>query len=223
MNDVFIAGATGYIGRHLVPELIARGHRVRALVRAASIGRLPEGAHPVAGDPLDARTFAPHLAPGDTFIQLVGVPHPSPAKAKEFRTIDLAAVRASLEAVRGSTIRHYIYLSVARPAPVMKAYIAVRAEAEAMIRASGLAATFVRPFYVLGPGHRWPYLFLPLFRLFAEPHLHPVKLRDVVQTLAGAVEQPPEGVRIIEAPEIRRAGASPARRGATTAPAHPRP
>jgi uncharacterized protein YbjT (DUF2867 family) len=219
--SIFIAGATGYIGRHLVPELIARGHMVRALVRASSVSKLPPGAEGVIGDALDADTFAHHLAPGDTFIQLVGVPHPSPAKARQFREIDLVAVRESVRAAADKQARHFIYLSVAQPAPVMKEYIAVRVEGERLLRESGMNATFVRPFYVLGPGHWWPYAFLPLFWLFADPRLYPVKLAEVVRAIADAVDRGADGVRVIEAPEIRAAG-SPARRAATTAPAHPR-
>ncbi|HEX2060376.1 MAG TPA: NAD(P)H-binding protein [Thermoanaerobaculia bacterium] len=219
--NVFIAGATGYIGRHLVPELARRGHTVRALVRPSSLDRLPADAKPVIGDALNAATFAHALAPSDTFIQLVGVPHPSPAKAEEFRKVDLVAIRESVRAVSGSGIRHFIYLSVAMPAPVMKEYIAVREEGERLVRGSGLAATFVRPFYVLGPGHWWPYLVLPLFWLFAEPHLYPVKLRAVVNAIADAVENPADGVRIIDAAELL-ATANPAHPAATTAPAHPR-
>src|ERR1700741_2100598 len=161
--NVFIAGATGYIGRHLVPELIARGHSVRALVRASSVNKLPAGAEAVIGDALDAGTFASSIAPGDTFIQLVGVAHPSPAKAEEFRKVDLVAIRESVRAASGASIRQFIYLSVAQPAPVMHDYIAVRAEGERLLRESGMAATFVRPWYVLGPGHRWPYALLPLY------------------------------------------------------------
>jgi hypothetical protein len=48
------------------------------------------------------------------------VPHPSPAKAKQFREIDLLAARESVRAIAATTIRHFIYLSVAHPAPVMK-------------------------------------------------------------------------------------------------------
>jgi uncharacterized protein YbjT (DUF2867 family) len=218
--NIFIAGATGYIGRHLVPELIARGHTVRALVRASSASKLPSGAEAVIGDALDAGTFAHHLAPGDTFIQLVGVPHPSPAKAQQFLEVDLVAVRESVRAVAGTPIRHFVYLSVAQPSPVMKAYIAGREEGERMLRESGMNATFVRPFYVLGPGHWWPYAFLPLFWLFADPRLYPVKLADVVRSIVDAVDRGADGVRVIEAPEIRGAG-SPARPAARTAPAHP--
>ena len=219
--NIFIAGATGYIGRHLVPELIARGHTVRALVRASSVSKLPAGAEGVIGDALDGDSFAHHIAPSEVFIQLVGVPHPSPAKAREFREIDLVAVRESVRAVAGTPVHHFIYLSVAQPAPVMKDYIAVRAEGERLVRESGMNATFVRPFYVLGPGHWWPYAFLPLFWLFADPRIYPVKLADVVRVIADAVDRGADGVRVIEAPEIR-AAASPARPAARTARAHPR-
>lgn len=227
--NVFIAGATGYIGRHLVPELIARGHTVRALVRASSVRKLPAGAEAVIGDALDAGTFGHRIAPSDTFIQLVGVAHPSPSKAEDFRKVDLVAIRESVRAATGTSIRHFIYLSVAQPAPVMKDYIAVRAEGERLLRESGMAATFVRPWYVLGPGHRWPYALLPMYWIWgafpsnrdAAARLYPVKLADVVRVIADAVDRPADGVRIIEAPEIR-AAASRVRPVATTSPLHPR-
>lgn len=211
--NIFIAGATGYIGRHLVPELIARGHTVRGLVRASSMSKLPAGAEAVIGDALDTDTFARNIAPSDTFIQLVGVPHPSPAKAEEFRKIDLVAIRESVRAAAGTSIRHFIYLSVAQPAPVMKDYIAVRTEGERLLRESGMAATFVRPWYVLGPGHWWPYAVLPLYWIWGlfPAHRHtaarllPVKLADVVRAIANAVDRGADGIKVIEAPEIRGA------------------
>lgn len=46
---------------------------------------------------------------------------------------------------------------------MMKAFLAVRAEGDAMIRDSGIPATFLRPWYVLGPGHRWLYFLLPFY------------------------------------------------------------
>jgi len=211
--DIFITGATGYIGGRLIPELLARGHTVRALVRAGSESKLARGAVPVIGDALDGATFASQIAPSDTFIQLVGVAHPSPAKAQQFRDIDLVSVRQSAAAARGAGVAHFIYLSVAQPAPVMQAYVAVRAEGEAMLRASGMRATFVRPWYVLGPGHRWVYAILPLYWLWmlspkSRPtarRLYPVKLANVVRAIADAVDRPPQSVRVIEADELRRA------------------
>lgn len=211
--NVFLTGATGYIGSRVVPALLERGHVVRALIRPGSGKRLVDGARPILGNALDARSFAQHVAPSDTFIQLVGVAHPSPAKAEEFRTIDLVSIRESVRAVAGSTIRHFIYLSVAHPAPAMKAYVAVRQEGEQLLRESGIPSTFVRPWYVLGPGHWWPYAILPAYWIWgAFPaqrdtarRLYPVRLAQVVKAIVDAVEQPPSGVRIIEAPEMRGA------------------
>ena len=212
-RNIFLTGASGYIGSRLIPELLARGHIVRALVRAGSEGKLAEGAVPVIGDALDGRTFASQVAPSDTFIQLVGVAHPSPAKAQQFRDVDLVSVRQSTTAASDAGVGHFIYLSVAQPAPVMQAYVAVRAEGEAMLRASGMRCTFVRPWYVLGPGHRWVYAILPLYWLWmlapkSRPtarRLYPVKLANVVRAIADAVDRPPDDVRVIEADELRRA------------------
>ena len=46
--DVFLTGGTGYMGQRLIPTLMARGHRVRALVRPGSERKLPDGATPIA-------------------------------------------------------------------------------------------------------------------------------------------------------------------------------
>jgi uncharacterized protein YbjT (DUF2867 family) len=212
-SQVFVAGGTGYIGRPLVAELLRRGREVRALVRPGSEGKLPAGATAVAGDALRAETFAPAVAPAKTFVQLVGVAHPSPAKAAEFRSVDLASLRASAAAAVRAGVDHFVYLSVAQPAPaIMKAYAAARAEGEAVVRATGMKATFLRPWYVLGPGHRWPYLLVPAYFVFerlpgtrdAARRIGLVTLPQMVAALVYAVENPPDGVRIVEVPDIRR-------------------
>ncbi len=209
---VFVTGGTGYIGRPLVAELVARGHRVRALVRPGSENRLPTGAVPVTGDALRRETFAASIASAKTFVQLVGVSHPSPARAAEFRSVDLASVRASAEAAAGAGVENFVYLSVAQPAPaIMRAYAAVRAEGEAIVRATGMNATFLRPWYVLGRGHRWPYLLVPLYWFFERlpatregaRRIGLVTLPQMVAALVSAVETPPRGVGILEVPEIR--------------------
>src|ERR1043165_1201566 len=144
MANVFITGGTGYIGQRLIPALLARGHVVRALVRNGSIAKLAAGAGAVVGNPLDGATFAGEVAPSDTFVQLVGVPHPSPRKTQQFRDIDLVSVTASAAAARNAGVRHFIYLSVAQPAPVMRDYVAVRAEGERLRRGGGPAPALLR-------------------------------------------------------------------------------
>jgi uncharacterized protein YbjT (DUF2867 family) len=212
-HRVFVTGGTGYIGRRLVPALLAAGHAVTALVRPGSEGRLPAGCVPVFGDALDASSFAARVPPADTFIQLVGVAHPGPTKAAQFESVDLASAAASAHAAAEAGICHFIYVSVAQPAPAMRAYVAARARGEACIREKGLNATILRPWYVLGPGHRWPYFLLPAYWIAERiPPMREtarrcglVTLPRMVAALARAVEQPADGVRIVEVPEIRRA------------------
>lgn len=144
-RKIFIAGGTGYIGKRLIPELLKRSHELTALARSGSELKAPKGCRIVTGDPLDRATFIDHISPADTFIQLVGVPHPSPTKVAEFRAIDLVSARESVAAAKATAIEHFIYVSVAHPAPVMKAYIEVRSQGEEMINRSGINATILRP------------------------------------------------------------------------------
>jgi uncharacterized protein YbjT (DUF2867 family) len=186
---------------------------VRALTRAAT-GRLPDLVTRISGNALDAASFAAQVAPADTIVHLVGVAHPAPWKQKLFRDIDLASVRAMLAAAHTAGARHIVYLSVAQPAPTMRAYVAARADAEALIRASGIPASVVRPWYVLGPGRRWPRMLSPLYWLLEQiPGTRASALRlglvtreQMVTTLVHAVEHPPQDVRVIEVPDIRRGG-----------------
>jgi uncharacterized protein YbjT (DUF2867 family) len=215
-RQVFVTGGTGYLGGALLPALLARGHRVRALARPGSEAKLPPGCGAVPGNALDAASFATQVAPADTLVHLVGVSHPAPWKAEQFRTVDLASARASVGAARSAGVRHFVYLSVAQPAPAMRAYVAARAEAEALIAGSGLAATFVRPWYVLGPGHRWPYALIPMYALFERlpatrdtaRRLGLVTLRQMVDALVRAVENPADGVRVMEVEAIRGSGSA---------------
>lgn len=212
VRDVLVTGGSGYIGRPLITALVARGHRVRAVVRAGSIGRVPRGAAVIVGNALDADSLTAAVHPGDTLVQLVGTPHPSPAKAAQFERIDLVSVRAAVAAARRAGVSHFVYVSVAQPAPVMRAYVAVRAAGEQAIADGGLTATILRPWYVLGPGHRWPLLLTPAYALASlvpswradAERLGLVTLGQMVDALIGAIEAPPPAGsrRIVEVPQI---------------------
>ncbi|MFN8653598.1 MAG: NAD(P)H-binding protein [Gemmatimonadales bacterium] len=206
-----MTGATGYIGSRLATRLLARGHRVRALVRPGSEGKLPAGCEPVVGDALHGISYAPRIAPADTFVHLVGVSHPSPAKAEEFLRVDLASVAAAVPAAVTAGIGHFVYVSVAHPAPAMRAYVAARVRAESLIRESGVPATLLRPWYVLGPGHRWPLLLVPFYavaeRLPATRErarrIGLVTLAQMLAALVHSVETPVATLRVLDVPAIR--------------------
>lgn len=213
-RTLLVTGGTGYLGSALIPELIVRGHQVRALSRPESRGKIDPRVDVRLGSALAAADVAPALAGADTVVHLVGVPKPSPAKAQQFRAVDLASIEATVRAVAATApTAHLVYLSVAQPASVMKAYVEVRAQGEAMIRAAGLRATFVRPWYVLGPGHRWPYALIPVYALLrllpatraSAERLGLVTLRQMTAALVAAVENPADRIRIVDVPAIRRA------------------
>jgi uncharacterized protein YbjT (DUF2867 family) len=211
MHSICVTGGTGYIGRRLIPLLTNRGHKIKAVVRTGSQTKLPGAVTAIVADPLQENSYTDSLRGCDTFVHLIGVPHPSPAKAAQFRTIDLPSVQVAVRAARDAGIRRFIYVSVAQPAPMMEAFIAVRAKGEALIRASGMSATFVRPWYVLGPGHRWPYALLPFYWVAellpptreSARRLGLVTISQMLRALVWSVENPPDDVRILDVPTIR--------------------
>ncbi|HEY8835148.1 MAG TPA: NAD(P)H-binding protein [Chthoniobacterales bacterium] len=210
-HSICVTGGTGYIGQRLIPLLTKRGHAVKAVVRAGSEKKLPNNVTVVSADPLQEGSYTEAIRGCDTFIHLIGVPHPSPAKAAQFRAIDLPSVEVAVKAAREASVRHFIYLSVAQPASMMQAFIAVRAKGEALVRASGMRATFVRPWYVLGPGHWWPYALLPFYWVAellpptreSARRLGLITISQVLKVLVWAVENFPEDVRVLDVPKIR--------------------
>jgi uncharacterized protein YbjT (DUF2867 family) len=160
------------MGSHLAPMLLARDYDVHVLARNGSIERLPKGCLPVPGSAVSGG-YESDLPMDCTFVHLVGVSHPSPAKAEQFKSVDLAALRIAVAAAQSRQAEHFVFVSVAHPAPAMKAYVAIRQECEQIIQNTGLNATILRPWYVLGPGHRWPYALLPVYWLMERfpPHV----------------------------------------------------
>jgi len=214
---VFVTGGTGYIGTALIPILLERGHQVRALVRTGSKAKLPAKCEVVSGDALDANTYRRVIRPADTFIHLVGAPRPSSTKKAAYRAIDLVSAREAISACAELGVQHFVYLSVAQPAPAVMMrgdYIAVRAECEQMIRDRHLSSTIVRPWYVLGPQHRWPYALLPFYKVgewlpftrASALRLGLVTVDQLALALVEAVESPVRGTRTVGVPEIRAAG-----------------
>lgn len=75
---IFLTGATGVIGRRLIPQLVSSGHQVSAVGRSPEKSTLLErlGARPVTVDPYDGRSIDQALAGHDTAINLAThIPH----------------------------------------------------------------------------------------------------------------------------------------------------
>lgn len=210
-NKIFITGGTGYIGSRVIPELIKNGFEVNALVRKGSEKKLAGGCNIIFGNALDKNSYKDKVIGCDTFIHLIGVHHPGPGKKDEFKKIDLVSIEQAVPAAVDAGIKHFIYLSVAHPAPIMKDFIEVRMKGEDLIRQSGMNASFIRPWYVLGPGHYWPYVLIPFYKLFeiipstkeSAHRLGLVKIGQMVNCITFAALNPPNGIKVYDTSAIR--------------------
>jgi uncharacterized protein YbjT (DUF2867 family) len=212
-NTVFITGATGYMGTRLIKRLLEHKHHVIALVRKGSEHKVPAGAEIITGNPFDADDFQRLIPAGSVFVQLLGVAHPSPKKARQFKDIDLRSVKASADAASNAGVAHFIYVSVAmEPSRLMEAYQEVRKEGEEYCMKKKLHCSFIRPWYVLGPGHWWPIILLPFYGLAElSPELRKkartkalVTIKQMLNALMNTIESAPLPLRILEIKDIRR-------------------
>jgi uncharacterized protein YbjT (DUF2867 family) len=192
--------------------MLQKNHRVIALVRQHSVYKVSSGTEIIVANPFDAKSFEHAIPAGAVFIQLLGVSHPSPKEAQQFRDIDLRSVKASADAAAMAGVSHFIYVSVAMaPSGLMKTFQDVRREGEEYCLSKKMNCTFIRPWYVLGPGHWWPLLLLPFYGL---AELVPswrakarskalVTIEQMITTLVKAVEADPLPQRIMEIKDIR--------------------
>jgi uncharacterized protein YbjT (DUF2867 family) len=131
---IVITGATGHVGTELVSQLVERGKNVRALVRdTARARRLPAAADVVVGDLTDISSLLQAYRGADSLFLLVP-------------GIDHEAARTALAAAEQARIERIVYLSSyavgVTPLPPMGRW---HHEREELIRASKIAATFLRP------------------------------------------------------------------------------
>lgn len=201
MQTIFITGGTGYIGSRLIKALHQKGsYHIKALIRPGSEHRLPTGCEAIVANALNADTFSKFIRPATIFIHLVGVAHPSPSKKQQFRQIDLISVQQAAFAAKQESIEHFIYLSVAQyPTEIMKDYQAIRASGEALLVNTGIRCSFIRPWYVVGPGHWWPVLLKPFYWIGGlipslkekVEKLDTVTIHQMIGALLYAIEHPP--------------------------------
>jgi len=211
---VFIAGGTGYIGKRLIRILLDEGHEVIAFARQQSIKKLPAGCKVVIGSPFDVKSYAGSIPADCVFVHMIGVSHPRPKQKDLFYSIDLASLKVSVEAAKQARAKHFVYISVSQsPTKVMADYQEARRQGEEAVLASGLTSTFIRPWYVVGPGHYWPLLLQPVFKLLEiipstsakAKSLALVSLKQMLIALKQAVVNPPkEQHNIVEVQDIKK-------------------
>jgi nucleoside-diphosphate-sugar epimerase len=200
MQNIFITGATGYMGTRLIKALQDDAYNIRALVRKGSESKLPSGCERITGNALDASSYQNNILPASTFVHLIGVAHPSPSKKEQFQKIDLVSIQQAVKAATYAQVNHFIYLSVSQyPTKIMKEFQQVRAAGEELLLQTNFKTSFLRPWYVLGPGHWWPVLLKPFLFIAkyagkkeAAENLDTVTIKQMIHALVYAIKNPPE-------------------------------
>jgi NADH dehydrogenase len=199
---LFLPGATGFIGRRLLPALDAeRVGPVHCLVRGPV--KLAAGAHLVTGDLLDPSSYAAALAECDTVVHLAALT--GKASFKEHRRVNVKGTAALLEACREVGVKRFIHVStiaVTYPDQDVYAYAQTKTEAEELVRVSRLDFAIVRPTIVLGPGSPLGDKFrglstAPAMIVFGHgrTRINPVHVGDVVACLEWLAESETLGGR----------------------------
>jgi len=176
---VAVTGATGFVGRHIVRELVSHGISVRALVRdrIKAIDVLPkEHVTLVTGDVMDEALLADLVSGTQAVVHAVGIRRELPENITYDR-LHVGATRCVLDAARGAGVRRFVLVSalgVRANAPTE--YQRSKFEAERLVKKSGLAWTIFRPSLIHGAegeftrmvrgwvlGREMPYAALPYF------------------------------------------------------------
>jgi uncharacterized protein YbjT (DUF2867 family) len=210
--EILVAGATGYLGRRLVPRLLASGHTVRALVRSpARAGAvLPPAVEVVVGDVLRPETLTPALLGVEVAYYLV---HSMEGDAFSFEERDRRAAHTFGAAARAAGVRRIIYLGgLGDEHSRLSSHLRSRQEVGTILAASGVPTTELRAAIVIGAGsasfemlreltERLPMMVCP--RWVTSP-VQPIAVGDVLAYLDACLAVPATAGRVLEigGPEV---------------------
>ena len=194
INQVCVLGGSGFVGRHVCHQLVARGYRVsvptRDRERAKDLITLPT-ADVFTADVHDPETLGRILRGCDAVVNLVGVLQDGRGNAS-FREAHVELARKVVEACRRTGVRRLLHMSaLGADVDGPSAYQRSKGEAERIVRDSGLDFTIFRPSVIFGREDRFLNLFAKLVGLFPalflgspDARFQPVYVGDVALAYA---------------------------------------
>jgi uncharacterized protein YbjT (DUF2867 family) len=148
---VAVIGATGFVGSHLVPHLVERGHEVIAISRTGR--RLPAWDAAVEARAADVTRddLVQALRGAEAAVHLVAIPRET--GGRRFEEVNVRGTQRVVEAAERIGLRRLVHLSVLGVVDDPKlAYLRSKARAEASVRESSLDWVVLRPSLLFGPG-----------------------------------------------------------------------
>lgn len=178
---IFLTGGTGFIGGHLILELLEAGHEVRALSRSGALPAESPAAsrtndiEVVKGDLLDPSSFRGHLDGCDAVAHLAGYISTDPQEEERVWRLNCETTRHLWDAVETTSgVERVLYLASIfalagggadevvdesspynlsdNPVPYFHAKRAAELDTRERVEQGSLPATFVYPCYCWGPG-----------------------------------------------------------------------
>lgn len=202
-STVLLTGATGYIGGKLLPPLVARGCRVRCMVRNPNSLSAP-GLEVVRGDVLDPESLAAAMAGVDVAYYLVHLM----ASSRDFETADRDAARNFARAARDAGVKRIVYLGGLgdESDPRLSTHLRSRHEVGRILAETGVPVIEFRASIVIGAGsfsfelirtltNRLPLMIFP--RWLGTP-VQPIAIDDVLAYLLAALDMPQGPGRVFE-------------------------
>lgn len=209
VRQVFVTGATGFVGHALLQRLCAAGHVVRCLVRRGSEADL-RGYGAIArieGDVVTRQGLEEGLAGCDAVIHLVGIIREQRAAGVTFERVHTEGTTNVLEAAAGAGIRRFLHMSaLGTRAGAASRYHRSKWLAEEAVRASGLEWTIFRPSIIYGRGDGFVTMLASMVRRMpavpvigsGRQRLQPVPVEQVATGFARGLELPSSIKQIYE-------------------------
>lgn len=188
MSTILVTGATGFVGRHLVPALVAEGHDVRAMTRDPDTYD-GEGTA-VEGDVTTPSTLGPALDGVDIAYYLV-----HSLDEEDFEETEARSARAFGDAAGEAGVRQLVFLGGLGPddADELSVHLRSRRAVESLLGEGGVPVTVLRAAVIVGDGgisweitrqlvENLPAMVVPQW---AMTKTQPIALDDVVRYLVG--------------------------------------
>ncbi|MEC4676147.1 MAG: NAD(P)H-binding protein [Nitrospirota bacterium] len=196
---IFITGATGFVGGHLVDHLLDKGLKLKCLVRSEKAGELltAKGVEVVRGDITLPGTLEGILHPDDFVIHLAGIIIEKGVNT--FNSIHVEGTSNLVNEAKKSGVRHFFYQSALGADKTSRAtYLKTKAGAEEIVTGSGLETTIFRPSLIIGPWDGFTVKLIDMIKLSpvltipgeGKARFQPICIKDWLKCIDKVIDNP---------------------------------